>query len=154
VTQSVDHTGAQLTPIAGGIGLAAVDARDVTCAQVDEWFAAVLDWNAGDPGIGHQHDHIHTVQFVAPPGFTVQRLYDFYHWCAQADIDELKILASTVETWWPAIEAFSDTGIANARTGGLKITARSELKGRQRQGGDHDDCDPVRARNESSPSSG
>ncbi|MBA3799814.1 MAG: transposase, partial [Geodermatophilaceae bacterium] len=48
-----------------------------------------------------------------------QRLYDFYHWCAQADIDELNTLASTVETWWPAIEAFIDTGITNARTEGL-----------------------------------
>jgi len=47
------------------------------------------------------------------------RLYDFYHWCAHADIDELNTLASTVETWWPAIEAFIDTGITNARTEGI-----------------------------------
>ncbi len=48
-----------------------------------------------------------------------QRLYDFYHWCAHADLDELNTLASTVQTWWPAIEAFIDTGITNARTEGL-----------------------------------
>ncbi len=47
------------------------------------------------------------------------RLYTFYHWCAQADIGELTTLASTVETWWPAIAAFIDTGITNARTEGL-----------------------------------
>ena len=47
------------------------------------------------------------------------RLYTFYDWCARADIDELSTLASTVETWWPAIEAFIDTGITNARTEGI-----------------------------------
>ena len=47
------------------------------------------------------------------------RLYTFYDWCARADIDELTTLATTVETWWPAIEAFIDTGITNARTEGL-----------------------------------
>jgi transposase len=43
----------------------------------------------------------------------------FYTWCARADIDELHTLATTVETWWPAIEAFIATGITNARTEGL-----------------------------------
>lgn len=46
-------------------------------------------------------------------------LYRFYAWCAAADIDELTTLATTVETWWPAIEAFIDTGITNARTEGI-----------------------------------
>ena len=55
----------------------------------------------------------------ARPDQIARRLYDFYHWCAQADIDELNTLASTVETWWPAIEAFIDTGITNARTEGI-----------------------------------
>jgi transposase len=48
-----------------------------------------------------------------------QRLYAFYHWCATADIDELSALAGTVETWWPAIEAFIDSGVTNARTEGI-----------------------------------
>ena len=48
-----------------------------------------------------------------------QRLYAFYHWCATADIDELSTLAGTVETWWPAIEAFIDSGVTNARTEGI-----------------------------------
>jgi transposase len=39
----------------------------------------------------------------------------FYAWCAQADIAELHNLAGTVETWWPEIEAFIDTGITNER---------------------------------------
>lgn len=44
------------------------------------------------------------------------RLYSFYDWCARADIDELTTLASTVETWWPAILEFLQTAITNART--------------------------------------
>jgi transposase len=43
----------------------------------------------------------------------------FYTWCARADVAELHTLATTVETWWPAIEAFIATGITNARTEGL-----------------------------------
>jgi transposase len=46
-------------------------------------------------------------------------LYRFYAWCADADLDELTTLATTVETWWPAIETFIDTGITNARTEGI-----------------------------------
>ncbi|MGH3264490.1 MAG: transposase, partial [Trebonia sp.] len=48
-----------------------------------------------------------------------RRLSAFYQWCADADIDELNTLATTVETWWPAIEAFIHTGITNAKTEGL-----------------------------------
>lgn len=47
------------------------------------------------------------------------RLHSFYSWCAGSDIDELSTLATTVETWWPAILAFLHTGITNARTEGL-----------------------------------
>jgi transposase len=43
----------------------------------------------------------------------------FYTWCARANLAELNTLATTVETWWPAIEAFIATGITNARTEGL-----------------------------------
>ncbi len=48
-----------------------------------------------------------------------RRLSSFYDWCARADIAELTTLATTVETWWPAILAFIQTGITNARTEGL-----------------------------------
>jgi transposase len=47
------------------------------------------------------------------------RLYVFYDWCASTTIDELHTLATTIETWWPEIEAFIDTGITNAKTEGL-----------------------------------
>lgn len=50
---------------------------------------------------------------------TARALHRFYSWCAEADIDELTTLATTVETWWPAIEAFIATGITNARTEGI-----------------------------------
>jgi len=43
----------------------------------------------------------------------------FYAWCASTTIAELHTLATTVETWWPEIEAFLDTGITNAKTEGL-----------------------------------
>jgi transposase len=47
------------------------------------------------------------------------QLYVFFDWCASTTIDELHTLATTVETWWPEIEAFIDTGITNAKTEGL-----------------------------------
>lgn len=47
------------------------------------------------------------------------RLHTFYAWCADANIEELHTLATTVKTWWPAIEAFIHTGITNARTEGI-----------------------------------
>jgi hypothetical protein len=39
----------------------------------------------------------------------------FYTWCARFELDELTTLATTAETWWPAIEAFLATGITNER---------------------------------------
>jgi transposase len=58
-----------------------------------------------------------------------QRLYAFYHWCAHAGIAELERLATTIERWWPAIEAFIKTGITNAKSEGInrvvKLTARN-----------------------------
>ncbi len=57
------------------------------------------------------------------------RLGVYYQWCADSDIDELATLAGTIETWWPAIEAFLATGITNAKTEGInrlvKQTKRS-----------------------------
>ncbi|MET9203541.1 ISL3 family transposase [Gordonia sp. NPDC003585] len=47
-----------------------------------------------------------------------RRLYRFYTWCAQADIPEVSRLATTIEAWWPAILAFVQTGLTNARTEG------------------------------------
>ena len=47
------------------------------------------------------------------------RLYRFYSWCADTHIPELHRLATTIETWWPAILVFLHTGLTNARTDGL-----------------------------------
>jgi hypothetical protein len=46
------------------------------------------------------------------------RLYRFYSWCADAKIPELTRLATTIETWWPAILAVLHTGLTNARSEG------------------------------------
>ncbi len=46
------------------------------------------------------------------------RLARFYDLAAQADVPELERLASTVETWWPAIAAYLRLRVTNARTEG------------------------------------
>lgn len=55
----------------------------------------------------------------AAPDQIAAQLYVFYDWCAATSISELHTLAGTVETWWPEIEAFLETGITNAKTEGL-----------------------------------
>lgn len=45
-------------------------------------------------------------------------LWEFYDWCATADIPELTTLACTIETWWPAVLTFLQTGLTNAKTEG------------------------------------
>ncbi|WP_190823902.1 transposase [Saccharopolyspora pogona] len=58
-----------------------------------------------------------------------ERLYDFYLWCADSGIEEIKRLATTIETWWDGIEAFLRTGITNAKSEGInravKLAARN-----------------------------
>ena len=46
------------------------------------------------------------------------RLERFYRLAAEADVPELTRLATTIETWWPAVEAFLQLRITNARTEG------------------------------------
>jgi transposase len=46
------------------------------------------------------------------------RLTRFYSWCANADIPELTRLAGTVDSWWPEILNFLNTGVTNAGTEG------------------------------------
>jgi transposase len=60
---------------------------------------------------GHRHEISH-------------RLYRFYRWCADADIPEATTLATTIETWWPAVLAFLTTGITNAKTEGTNRLAK------------------------------
>jgi transposase len=58
-----------------------------------------------------------------------QRLFAFYDWCAQAGIPEIERLATTIERWWPHIEAFIHTRITNATSEGInrvvKLVARN-----------------------------
>ena len=57
------------------------------------------------------------------------RLYRFYTWCADAAVPELARLATTIQTWWPCIEAFLHTKITNAASEGynrvVKLDARN-----------------------------
>jgi transposase len=46
------------------------------------------------------------------------RLDLFYRCAAEANVPELTRLAATIETWWPAVEAFLRLRITNARTEG------------------------------------
>ena len=46
------------------------------------------------------------------------RLHHFYALAAEADVPELQRLAATVETWWPAIQAYLILRVTNARTEG------------------------------------
>jgi len=52
------------------------------------------------------------------------RLWTFYQACAAADMPETTRLAGTIETWWPAIEAFLLIKITNARTEGSNRTIK------------------------------
>ena len=51
---------------------------------------------------------------------TAHRLTRFLTACAVADMPETTRLASTIERWWPEIEAFLELGVTNARTEGHK----------------------------------
>ncbi|MEV8517164.1 transposase [Dactylosporangium sp. NPDC051484] len=59
-------------------------------------------------------------------------LHRSFHRCAHCGLPELERLATTVETWWPEIEAFLHTGITNAGSEGtnrvIKTIARDGLR--------------------------
>ena len=59
-----------------------------------------------------------TVRVGGDPHLTRHRLHRFLTWCADSQIPELLTLAATIDTWWPEINAFVQTGITNARTEG------------------------------------
>jgi transposase len=59
-----------------------------------------------------------TVRLGGDPHLMRHRLHRFLTWCIDSDIPELLTLASTIDTWWPEINAFITTGITNARTEG------------------------------------
>lgn len=56
------------------------------------------------------------------------QLYRFYTWCAETDIPELHRLATTIQTWWPQIEAFLHTGITNATSEGVNRVIKLETR--------------------------
>jgi transposase len=56
------------------------------------------------------------------------RLWAFYRWCADTDIPELHRLAATIQAWWPQIEAFILTGIANAASEGVNRLIKLEAR--------------------------
>jgi transposase len=55
--------------------------------------------------------------------------WKFLTWCADSDIPEVRQLATTVNRWWPEIEAFIHTGHSNAKSEGInrviKLVARN-----------------------------
>jgi len=57
------------------------------------------------------------------------QLYVFYDWCASTSVEELHTLATTVERWWPEIEAFLDTGITNERASHCTFCRGSDAAG-------------------------
>jgi transposase len=59
---------------------------------------------------------------------TSQRLWAFYRWCADTDISELHRLATTVQAWWPQIEAFIRTGVTNAASEGINRLIKLEAR--------------------------
>jgi len=59
-----------------------------------------------------------TVRVGGDPHLTRHRLHRFLSWCIDSQIPELLTLAATVDTWWPEINAFIQTGITNAGTEG------------------------------------
>jgi len=59
-----------------------------------------------------------TVRNGGDPHLTRHRLHRFLTWCIDSQIPELLTLASTIDAWWPEINAFIATGITNARTEG------------------------------------
>ncbi|MFB7601163.1 transposase, partial [Streptomyces sp. NPDC056160] len=58
-----------------------------------------------------------------------QARYKFLTWCADADIPEVRTLATTVDRWWNEIAAFIDTGHSNAKSEDInrviKLVARA-----------------------------
>ena len=48
-----------------------------------------------------------------------RRLYDFYDAAARTDMEETSRLATTIDTWWPAVLVALTEDVTNARTEGF-----------------------------------
>lgn len=66
-----------------------------------------------------------TVRVGGDPHLARHRLHRFFAWCADSNVPELLTLAATVDTWWPEINEFHETGITNARTEGYNRLVRA-----------------------------
>jgi transposase len=56
------------------------------------------------------------------------RLHRFYTDCADSGVPEIERLATTVQTWWPQIEAFIHTGITNATSEDINRVVKLEAR--------------------------
>ena len=70
-----------------------------------------------------------TVRVGGDPHLTRHRLHRFLSWCIDSQIPELLTLAATIDTWWPEINAFVQTGITNARTEGYNRLVKQVKRG-------------------------
>lgn len=91
--------------------------------------ACVIDWLA-----------LQTPAFRA--GIIRRRLYDFYDAAARADMEETSRLATTIDTWWPAVLVALTEDVTNARTEGFNRI----IKQTKRVGGGFTNMDNYRRR--------
>lgn len=70
---------------------------------------------------------VHPQQAVPPSrGEISHRLWKFHTQAAACDIPAVHRLATTIDTWWPAIEAALLTGYSNARSEGYNRLAKHQ----------------------------
>ena len=56
------------------------------------------------------------------------RLFRFNSWCAGSRIPELERLAGTIDTWWPEVLGFLQTGVTNAGTEATNRTVKTAAR--------------------------
>ena len=68
------------------------------------------------------------------PGFriTVGTAHAYLTWCADADIPEVRTLATTVGRWWNQIAAFIDTGHSNSKSEAINRVIKLVARGCRR----------------------
>ena len=64
---------------------------------------------------GNRHDIAH-------------RLFRFNSWCAGSGVPELERLAGTIDTWWPEVLGFLQTGVTNAGTEATNRTVKTAAR--------------------------
>jgi transposase len=106
----------------------------------DDQFATMCNTLLGEGKIGHTlltawiaKENLRNLLALARTGADRHQAgharWKFFTWCADADIPEVRQLATTIDRWWPEIEAFIDTGHSNAKSEGInrviKLVARA-----------------------------